>query len=111
MDQIGSMADSLSELARGFAARKAFTATLTIVMILATVTMDRFQRVGNSRSITFMRTRRETAKVTSEMPGTMGAVNEAPDPKGAMAAADMVAAVTARARFKPLASRTPDANG
>jgi hypothetical protein len=99
MDRIGSVADYSSGLAHGFVARAAFTATLTIAMILVAVTMDPFQRVGNSRSITSMPTRRETGKVTLGMLGMMGAVSAAPVLRAAatlVAAAMLVAAVTAR---------------
>ena len=78
MDRIGSVADYSSGRAHGFAARAAFTATLTIAMIPVAVTMDPFQRVGNSRSITSMPTRRETGKVTPGMLGIVGAGNAVP---------------------------------
>ncbi len=79
MDPIGSMAACSSELAHGFMAVAAFTATLTIAMILGAATMGRFQSVGNSHSITSMPTRRETVKVMLEMAAMMGATNTALD--------------------------------
>jgi hypothetical protein len=64
-------------------------------MTLITVTTDRFRIVANGRSVTSMRTRRATGKVTSEMPGMMAGVNAAPDLKAAVdtrAAVDMAGA-------------------
>ena len=58
-------------------------------MIHIAVITDRFPSVGTSRSITFMRTRRETGKVTRAMLGMMGDANAAPDRK-VMAEADIV---------------------
>ena len=88
MDRIGSIAACSSELAHGFMARRAFTVMLTIAMILITVTLDRFQSVGNSRSITFMRTRRATGEATSATLAMMLAMNTAPERRGAMVAAN-----------------------
>jgi len=96
MDRIGSMADFLSELAPGFTAVTAFTATLTIAMILVAVTMDLCQSVANGRSITSMRTRRETGRVTSGMLAMTEPVNTARELRGAVAVVAMVAAVAAR---------------
>jgi len=82
MDPIGSMAACSSEPVLGFMAGAAFTATLTIAMILVAATTDRFQRAGNSRSITSMPTRRETGKVMLEMAAMTGAMNTALDLRG-----------------------------
>jgi hypothetical protein len=65
-------------------------------MTLVAVTMVPFQRVANSRSITSMRTRRETGKVMSGMPAMMAAVSTALDLKGEAMAGATVEAVTAR---------------
>jgi hypothetical protein len=92
MGRIGSVADYSSELARGFMAVTAFTATLTIAMILITVIGDRFPSVESSRSITSMRTRRETGEVTWGMPVMRGAVNTALELRADTVAAAMVVA-------------------
>jgi len=89
MDRIGSMADCSLGRVPGSAAVAAFTVTWTIAMIHIAVITDRFPSVGTSRSITFMRTRRETGKVTRAMLGMMGDANAAPDRK-VMAEADIV---------------------
>jgi hypothetical protein len=86
MDRIGSVVDCSSELGPGITDLGAFTATLTIAMILVADTMDRFQDAGNRRSITSMRTRLVTGKVTLGMLAMMEAVNTAPELKGATAA-------------------------
>jgi hypothetical protein len=99
MDRIGLAADYSSGLAHGFTAVMASTATLTIAMILITVTTDRYQSVGSSRSIISMRTRRAMDRVMSGMQGMRVAANTAPDLRADTVAADMVVAVAASAWF------------
>jgi hypothetical protein len=91
MDRTGSTVVYSSELDPGFTAGTAFMATLTTAMILVKVTGDRFHSVGSSHSITFMLTKRETAKVMWAVLAMKAAANTAPELRG-----DVVAAVTVR---------------
>jgi hypothetical protein len=79
-----------SGLVRGSMGRTAFMATLTIGMILATDTMDRFRHAVRSSSITSKATKLEMDKVTRAPPVIVRVLNtHSPD----IMAAEIVAGI------------------